>query len=132
MFYNEILFFNNAAIHIRFASNFALQKISDLLQARGMRPEVAIARAKEVFAGESEKANLYLQNLQHYFGEEIMPRIYDFISQRALFQEPVRFSSYDHLLGMMQEVYSFSLDEQELRKLRDVATANRYAVSLVS
>lgn len=131
MFYNEVLFFNNSTIHIRFVSNFALQKVSDLLQAKGMNPEVAVVRAKRVFGGESEKASLYLQNLQHYFGTEVMLKIYDFIMQKALFQESIKFTSYDHMLRMIQEVYRSALDEKELKQIKQIAQANHYAISLV-
>jgi len=128
---NEILFFNTPTIHIRFASNFALDKISDLLQAKGMNPESAIIRAREVFGEESAKASLYLHNLQHAFNVSIMQKVYDFISQKALFQEPIEFGSYDQVLRMMQQVYSTSLTEEELRQIKHISQANRYGIALV-
>jgi len=131
MFYNELLFFNNTTIHIRFASNFALEKISDLLQAKGMNPEIAIIRAQEVFANENEKASLYLSNLQSSFDTEIMKRVYDFIAQKALFQEPIQFNSYDQILRMMQQVYSSSLGEEELKQIKNISQANHYGIALL-
>jgi len=131
MFYNELLFFNNTRTHIRFASNFALVKISELLQAKGMDPDVAITRAKEVFGEESEKASLYLHNIQHFFDTEIMQKIYVFISHKALFQEQVHFNSYDHMLRMLQQVSRSSFNENELKQIRHITQANHYGVALV-
>lgn len=131
MIYNELVFFNNSTTYIRFASNFALEKISELLQARGIDEEVAIQRAKKVFADESDKASLYLHNLQHYFGREIMRKVYEFIAHKALFQEVMQFSSYDHILSMMQQVHKISLNEQELKHIKQVSQANRYAIALI-
>ena len=96
-----------------------------------MRPEIAFIRAKEVFAGESAKASLYLQNLQHYFGQELLSKMYEYIAHKALFQESIRFDSYDHVLRMIQEVYRFSLNEQELKQIRHITQANYYAITLV-
>ena len=131
MFYNEILFFNNSSTHIRFASNFALEKISDLLQVKGMNPEIAVIRAQEVFGKESEKASLYLHNLQSSFDAEVMQRIYEFISHKALLQEPIKFNSYDQMLRMLQQVYRSSLNEYELKQIKHIAQANHYAIALV-
>lgn len=128
---NEILFLNTPTIHLRFASNFAFEKISDLLQAKGMNPEVAIHRTQKVFAGESEKANLYLHNLQGLFDAKIMQKIYEYIAKKALFQEELSFSSYDHMLRMMQQVNTSSLSEKELKKIRQITQANHYAITLI-
>jgi len=122
---------NNSAVHIRFASNFALEKISDLLQAKGMNPEVALIRAKSVFGEESEKASLYLHNLHHTFDTQIMQKVYDFITHKALLQESMQFSSYDQMLRMIQQVYPTSLSEQELRRIRHISQANKYGIALV-
>lgn len=127
---NEIFYFNTPTIHIRFASNFALAKISELLEAKGMNPEVAIKRAQEVFGDECDKASLYLYNLQSAFDSKVMKKVYDFISQKALFQEPVKFNSYDHILRMMQQVYSTDLSEEERRQIRRISEANHYAIAL--
>jgi len=132
MFYNEFLFINTSTVHIRFVSNFAFEKISDLLQAKGMNSEVAIMRAKEVFGEESEKASLYLHNLQHSFDTQIMQKVYEFISKKALFKETIQFGSYDQMLRMMQQVYSNSLCEQELNQIKHISQANRYGIALVS
>lgn len=129
---NEILFFNTPTIHLRFASNFAFEKISDLLQAKGMNPEIAMIRAQEVFASEGEKASLYLHNLQRSFNKEVMQKIYAYIANKALFQEEFSFSSYDQILRMMQQVHSVSLSEQELRELRHISQANHYGIALVN
>jgi len=128
---NDILFLNTPTIHLRYASNFAFEKIADLLQAKGMNPEVAIIRAQQVFAHEGEKASLYLQNLQRSFGTDVMQKVYDYIARKALFQEQFSFSSYDQMLRMMQQVYSTSLNEEELKQLRHVSKANSYGISLV-
>jgi len=128
---NEILFFNTPTIHVRFASNFAFLKIAELLEAKGMNPEMAMTRAQEVFAVESEKASLYLHNLQSSFGLKVMQKVYNFIAHKALFQEVFSFSSYDQVLGMIQQSYSFNLNEQELRGIRRVCEANRYNIALV-
>jgi len=128
---NEILFFNTPTIHLRFASNFAFEKISDLLQAKGMNPEVAMIRAQEVFANEGHKASLYLHNLQRSFDKVVMQRVYEYISHKALFQESFSLSSYDQVLRMMQQVYSASLSESELAELRRISTANHYGIALV-
>ena len=127
---NEIFIFNTPTIHVRFASNFALEKISDLLQAKGMNPEVAIIRAQSVFK-EVDKASLYIHNFQHYFDKEIMQKLYAYISKKALFQEEIRFGSYDQLVGMMQSVYSTRLNEQELFQIKHLAQANRYGIALI-
>lgn len=131
MFYNELLFFNNTTTHIRFVSNFAVEKISDILQAKGMNPEMAIARAQEVFGEESEKASLYLHNLKYFFSVENMHKIYDFIAHKALFKETIKFKSYDHILRMVQQVYGASLSEQELKQIKHISQANHYAIALV-
>ena len=128
---NEILFFNTPTIHIRFASNFAFEKVSQLLQAKGMNPEVAIIRAQEVFGKESEKASLYLHNLQRSFDTHVMQKVYDYIAHKALFKEIVLFGSYDHMLGMMQQVYSSSLNEDQLKQLRHISQANHYGIALI-
>jgi len=128
---NEILFLNTPIIHLRFASNFAFEKISDILQAKGMNPEVAIERAQAVFASESDKASLFMHNLQSYFDLSIMSKIYEYIARKALFQEPLSLSSYDQLLRMMQQVYSSALSESELKALRQISQANRYGIALV-
>ena len=128
---NEILFFNTPTIHLRFASNFAFEKISDLLQAKGMKAEVAMIRAQEVFASEGEKASLYLHNLQRSFDKEVMQKVYAYIANKALFPEQLSFSSYDHMLRMMQQVYSAALSEHELKQLRHITQANRYGIALV-
>jgi len=128
---NEIFFLNTPSIHIRFASNFALEKISDLLQAKGMNSEAAFIRAKEVFGEERDKASLYLHNLQVHFDEGIMNKIYDYISHKALFQEVLFLSSYDQLLRMVQNVYSTSLSEEELKKIKHISQANNYSIALI-
>ena len=128
---NDILFLNTPTIHVRFASNFAFEKISELLQAKGMNPEVAIIRAQEVFGKESTKASLYLHNLQRSFDAQVMQKVYAFISHKALFKESVLFGSYDQMLGMMQQVYSTSLNEEQLRELKHIAQANHYGIALV-
>ncbi len=130
MFYHELLLLNNAHSYIRFASNFALEKISELLQAKGLNPDVAIIRAKEVFGEESEKASLYLHNLQHCFNIEMMQKVYDYITHKALLREGVQFSSYDSMLGMVQHISGSSLNEQELQQIKRIAQANRYAIAL--
>ncbi len=131
MIYDEFIFLNNSLPHIRFTSNFALEKISNLLQAKGMDPEVAIERAQRVFGEESHKATLYLHNLQHLFDAEGIKKVYDFIMHKALFEEPVYFDSYDHMLGMMQKVHRSSLSEEELGKIRQISQANRFGVALI-
>lgn len=131
MFYNEIIFFNNTALHIRFARNFAVEKISDLLQAKGLNPEVAISRARAVFGEESEKASLFLHNLQTYFDKELMQKVYDFIAHKALFQEQMQFNSYDQILRLRQHVCSSALSAQELKQLKHISQANRYGIALV-
>ena len=128
---NEILFFNTPTIHLRFASNFAFEKISDLLQAKGMNPEVALSRAQEVFAGEGEKASLYLHNFQRSFDTAVMQKIYEYIANKALFQEKLSFSSYDHMLRMMQQVYSNSLSQDDLRRIQHISKANSYGIALI-
>ena len=128
---NEIFFFNTPTIHIRFASNFALEKISDLLQEKGMNPESALIRAQEVFGNESEKASLYLHNFQKSFNASIMKRIYDYISHKALFQEEIKFGSYDQILRMMQQVHTSSLSEDELKEIRQISQANNYCIALI-
>lgn len=130
MIYNELVFLNNSTRYVRFASNIALEKISGLLEASGMNKEIAIKRAEAVFSHESEKASLYLHNLQHYFASEIMSKIYEFIAKKALFQEVIKFGSYDQMLGMMQRVHRVSLSEQELREIKYVSQANHYAITL--
>ncbi len=130
MIYDELLFFNNSTTYVRFASNFALEKISELLQARGLSQEIALEKAQKVFNQESEKATLCLHNLHHGFGNEIMQKIYAFIAHKALLEEVIQFGSYDHILGMIQQVKSFSLSEEELRKIRHISQANRYAIAL--
>ena len=128
---NEILFFNTPTIHLRFASNFAFEKISDLLQAKGMNPEVAMIRAQAVFSSEGEKASLYLHNLQRSFNRDVMQKVYEYIANKALFQDTLTFSSYDHILRMMQQVYNPSLNEDELAQLRRIAQANHYGIALI-
>ena len=128
---NEILFFNTPTIHIRFASNFALEKISDLLQAKGMNTEIALVRAKEVFGKESEKASLYLHNLQHSFDENIMKKVYAYISHKALFQEVLLLNSYDQVLRMMQDIYSTYLSVDTLKKIKHISQANFYSIALI-
>ena len=128
---NDIYFLNTPTIHLRFVSNFALVKIFELLQAKGMNPEVAIKRAQEVFGEEYEKASLYLHNLHGIFDAEIMKKVYEFISHKALFQEPIHFNSYDHLLRMMQQVYRTDMSEEEHRQIKLISEANHYAIALV-
>jgi len=128
---NEIFYFNTPTIHIRFASNFALVKISELLQAKGMNPEAAIKRAQEVFGDECEKASLYLHNLQTAFDEKIVQKVYAYISHKALFKEQIKFSSYDQMLRMMQQVYKIDLSEEEHRQVKRISEANHYAIALV-
>lgn len=131
MIYDDFLFINYTLPHIRFTSNFALEKVSELLQAKGMTPEIATMRAQKVFAEQSDKATLYLHNIQHYFGAEIINKVYSFIMRKALYEEPIRFDSYDHLLRMMQDVYSSSLDEEKMKNIRQIAQANGYAIALI-
>jgi len=131
MFYNELAFLNNSTTYVRFASNFAVEKISELLQAKGLNPEVAIVRAREVFGAESEKASLYLHNLQHSFDIEIIKGVYEYISRKALFKDTILFGSYDHMLRMMQDVHSTSLSEAELRQIRQISQANSYGIALI-
>lgn len=131
MFYDELFFLNNTTTHIRFVSNFAVEKISEMLQAKGMNAEIAIVRAQEVFGEESEKASLYLHNLQHFFSVDSMQKIYDFIAHKALFKEAIKFNSYDHILRMVQQIHGSSLNEQELKQIRHIAQANHYAIALV-
>ena len=95
-----------------------------------MNKDIAMKRAETVFSQESEKASLYFHNLQHYFGSEMMHKIYEFVAKKALFQEVIKFSSYDQMLGMMQRVHSVSLSEEELRQIKSVSQANRYAITL--
>lgn len=131
MFYNELTFFNNSTTYIRFASNFAVEKISELLQAKGLNQEVAVVRAREVFGEENDRASLYLHNLQHFFDAQTIIKVYNFIMHKALFKESVRFDSYDHMLRMMQDVYSASLSEAELKQIRQISQANSYGIALL-
>ena len=127
---NEIFMFNTPIIHVRFASNFALEKISHLLQDKGMNSEIAIVRARAVFQ-EVDKASLYFHNFQHFFDKEIMQKIYAYVAKKALFQETISFGSYDQMLGMMQNVYRVNLSEQELHQIKHLSQANRYAIALI-
>jgi hypothetical protein len=127
---NDIFIFNTPIIHVRFASNFALEKISHLLQDKGMNPEIAIVRAQAVFK-EVDKASLYFHNFQHFFDKEIMQKIYAYVSKKALFQEKISFGSYDQMLGMMQSVYKTNLSEVELKQIKHLSQANRYAIALI-
>lgn len=127
---NEFFIFNIPTIHVRFASNFALEKISHLLQENGMNPEVAIIRAQSVFK-EVDKASLYFHNFQHFFDKEIMQKIYAYVSKKALFKEEISFGSYDQMLGMMQSVYKINLNEVELKQIKHLCQANRYAIALI-
>ena len=127
---NEIFMFNTPIIHVRFASNFALEKISHLLQDKGMNPEIAIVRAKAVFH-EVDKASLYFHNFQHFFDKEIMQKIYAYVAKKALFQETISFGSYDQMLRMMQSVYRTNLSEHELHQIKHLSQANRYAIALI-
>ena len=131
MFYNELTFLNNSTTYVRFASNFAVEKISELLQAKGLNPEIAIIRAREVFGSESEKASLYLHNLQQSFGSELITKVYEYISRKALLKGIILFGSYDHMLRMMQEVHSVSLSEAELKQIRQISQANSYGIALI-
>ncbi len=131
MFYNELAFLNNSTTYVRFASNFAIEKISELLQTKGLNPEVAIIRAKEVFGAEHDKASLYLHNLQHSFDTEVIKKVYEYIARKALFKDTIRFGSYDHMLRMIQEVHRSALSETELRQLRQISQANRYGIALI-
>ena len=131
MFYNELTFLNNSTTYVRFASNFAVEKISELLQAKGLNSEIAIVRAREVFGTESEKASLYLHNLQHSFGTEVITQVYEYISRKALFKDTILFDSYDHMMRMMQETHSTSLSEAELRQIRQISQANSYGIALI-
>jgi len=128
---NEVLFFNTPSIHIRFVANFAFEKISELLQAKGMNPDVALVRAQEVFGNEHERASLYLHNFQRFFDTTIMQRVYEYIAKKALFQESILFGSYDQILGMMQQVYRSALNEEELKQLRQISQANHFGIALV-
>ena len=127
---NEIFIFNTPIIHVRFASNFAVEKISHLLQNKGMNPEAAIIRAQAVFK-EVDKASLYFHNFQHFFDKEIMQKIYAYVSNKALFQEKISFGSYDQMLGMMQQVYKVKLNEKELHQIKHLSQANRYGIALI-
>ncbi len=127
---NDLFIFNIPTIHVRFASNFALEKISHLLQDKGMNPEVAIVRAQAVFK-EVDKASLYFHNFQHFFDKEIMQKIYAYVSKKALFKEEISFGSYDQMLGMMQSVYKTTLNEVELKQIKHLSQANRYAIALI-
>lgn len=122
--------FNTPIIHVRFASNFALEKISHLLQDKGMNPEIAIVRAQAVFK-EVDKASLYFHNFQHVFDKEIMQKVYAYVAKKALFQEKISFGSYDQMLGMMQSVYRTNLSEVELKQIKHLSQANRYAIALI-
>jgi len=128
---NDILFLNTPTIHLRFASNFAFKKISELLQAKGMDPEIAIIRAQEVFGKEGVKASLYLHNLQCSFDTQSIQKVYEYIAHKALLKESVLFGSYDQMLGMMQHVYNTSLNEDQLKQLRHVSQANHFGIALV-
>lgn len=131
MLYNQLFLFNVSAVHIRHAKSFAIERIADLLQAKGMNPEKAVMRSKAVFGEESERANLFFHNLSSCFGTEIIQKIYDYIAHKALLKETMELSSYDQVLGMMQQVYSSVLSESELKTLRQIAQANRYEIALV-
>ncbi len=125
---NEILLFDLATIHVRFISNFALEKISELLQKKGLDAEIAMKRAQEVFFNESEKASLFLHNLTKVVDGNVMRDIYQYIAQRALLQSPIDFYSYDQLVGMIQRNYKMNMSEEELEKIRQIAQANRIGV----
>ncbi len=131
MFYNELLLFNASAAHIRYASNFAVEKIADLIQAKGTTPQEAIIRAKAVFGEESERANLFIHNLHTYFGTEIIQKVYVYIANKALLKVKMELNSYDQVLGMMQQVYSSALSESELKALQQIAQANLYKIALI-
>lgn len=131
MFYDQLLFLNNSAIHIRFVRNLTIEKISNILQDKGMNPEVALNRARQVFGNESEKATLYLHNLQSYFNTTVMHKVYEYLARKALFQEQIKFHSYDHMLSMIQKVYTAALSEDELTQIRKICKANRYGVALI-
>jgi hypothetical protein len=130
MFYNELLLCNVSAFHLRYVRSFAIEKIADLLQAKGMNPEKAIVHSRAVFGEESERVNLFFYNLNRYFGTEIIQKVYRYIAHKALLRETMVLNSYDQVLGMMQQVYSSILSEPELRVLRQIAQANRYEIAL--
>ncbi|MBE0498252.1 MAG: hypothetical protein IBX43_03315 [Campylobacterales bacterium] len=131
MFYNELLLCNVSAFHLRYVRSFAVEKIADILQAKGMNPEKAIVHSRGVFGEEIERANLFFHNLNNYFGAEIIQRVYGYIAHKALLKETMALNSYDQVLGMMQQVYSSVLSESELRAIRQIAQASRYEISLV-
>ncbi len=116
---------------IRQISNLALLKIVDILQEKGLDAKTAIVRAQEVFAHEHEKATLFMHNLQSLFDEGVIEQVYHFIANRALRQHPIDFSSYDQLVGMVQVTQKKHVNAEDLEKIKLVAQANRYGLTLL-
>jgi MarR-like DNA-binding transcriptional regulator SgrR of sgrS sRNA len=127
---NDLFLLNVPTIHLRFASHFAIEKIAQLLQAKGMKTEVAYERAKALFQGELEKADLYLFNMTRFFTSTQREAFYQHLTERALFQEPIDFKAHDELVGILQQIKGAFLDEQTLKEVQQLAQANRLGVVL--
>ncbi len=125
---NELFLFNVPVIHLRFVSVFAIEKIAQILQEKGMNVEAAYERAKALFSHELEKADLYLHNLHKLLQTGEHEDAYAYLANKALFRQNFDFTSYDHMRGLLQQVRTQHLDEEQMQSLRKVLQANRYGV----
>lgn len=129
---NDIYFFNIPLVHLRFVSHFAIEKIAQILQEKGMNVEAAYERAKALFSHELEKADLYLHNLHKFFDQTEREKMYHYLAKRALFGQSMDFHSYDQLLALRQSIRQGALSEEELNTLQKVSQANRFGVIVPS
>lgn len=127
---NDIFLLNLPSAYIRVVSHYAVVKVFELLEAKGLKAEVALQRAHDVFGEELEKVSLYMHNLQTSFEKEVMEEIYRYLANKALFQDVVSLRDYDSLVGMMSQVQHKSMNTQDLEKLSQISKANRYAFAL--
>ena len=116
--------------HVKSVSNFAVEKIAQILYDRGLDKEVSTAKAISVFSNDLDKASLYLYNLQTKFSKEMMDKFYNYIAQRAFMNQIIKLTSYDTLIGMIQMANGGFLDTTDRKKVEAIAQANKYTIGL--
>lgn len=102
-------------------TNNAINKLYD----KGLQRDVAIKKINSSLLHDATQTEFMARNLLQKFPTLTKEHITNHISNAALFNKNVDFSSYENLLALVQKNASFYLDKKSLTLLQNVANENK-------
>ena len=102
----------------------ASEHIAALLCERGLEPEAAEARSRQLFSGPVPTLS-QLQRLSSALDGVELAMLEEALVKRALFSKPVDFGSTDTLVRLIQEATGRAVDDRTLSLLHEATRRHR-------